>query len=84
MARKHGKDAMTSSMMVLDTGSSASVFHNQDLLERIGATSKTLRLMTNGGEMRDEKMKTRHDLRAWCDPDSIANIISFTEVVKNI
>ena len=49
MARKHGKDAMTSSMMVLDTGSSASVFHNQDLLERIGATSKTLRLMTNGG-----------------------------------
>ena len=62
MSKKREKDFMTPSMVNLETGSSASVFHNQDLLERIGDASKPLRLMTNGGEMRAKKIVIYHDL----------------------
>ena len=56
MSKKHKKDVVTPSMVTLDAGLPASVFCNQDLLERIGDASKTLCLMTNVGEMRDKKM----------------------------
>ena len=83
MSKKHKNDVVTPSMVVLDTGSSASAFYNQDLLKRIGETPKTLRLVTNGGEMRAKKMGMHHDLRALFNPESIANILSFSEVAKN-
>ena len=83
MSKKYKNDIVTPSMVVLDTGSSASAFYNQDLLKRIGETPKILRLVTNGGEMRDKKMGMHHDLRAWFNIESIANILSFLEVAKN-
>ena len=49
MSKKHKKDVVTPSMVTLDAGLPASVFCNQDLLERIGDASKNLCLMTNGG-----------------------------------
>ena len=83
MSKKHKNDVVTPSMVVLGAGSSASAFYNQDLLKRIVETPKTLRLVTNGGETRAKKMGMRHELRAWFNPESIANILSFSEVAKN-
>ena len=49
--------------IVLDTGSSASVFHNSDLLKKIGKTTKPLRLITNGSELKANRMGIFRDLR---------------------
>ena len=77
MSKKHKKDVATPSMVVLDAGSSASMFYNQDLLKRIGENSKTLLLVTNGGEMWAKKMGMHYDLRVWFNPEYIASILSF-------
>ena len=39
--------------------------------------------MTNGGETRSKKTRMHHDLREWFNPESISNVLSFSEVAKN-
>ena len=68
--------------IILDTGSSASVFHNSDLLKKIWKTTKPLRLITNRGELKANWMGMFHDLRVWHSTKSIANILSFSSVAS--
>ena len=56
MSKKYKKDAISSWVILIDAGSSASAFCNRCLLEIIGETSKTLHLVANGGELRANKM----------------------------
>ena len=68
--------------IVLDTGSSISIFYNPDLLKQMGTTSKPLHLITNGGELRANRMEMYHDLQLWFNSDLITNILSFSSVAE--
>ena len=68
--------------IILDTGLSASVFNNPKLLEKIGATSRPLRLITNRGELKANRMGMYQDMKIWFNLKLIANILSFSSVAE--
>ena len=76
-ATEHMKD-----WIILDNGSTMSLFANPDLVEKIRESKNTLELHTNTGCKRN---KTEADVpgfgTVWFDPDAIANIFGFADLV---
>ena len=77
-ARKYGKEAI-----LLDTGSTCSVFNNRKMLLNVRRTSQTLRAYTNGGHQ-DSNMKGEVPglIEVWFNPNSMINILSWSDVRK--
>ena len=44
--------------IIIDTGSSASIFKNEELVEDVSLTRRALRLITNGRGIRDRMTRT--------------------------
>ena len=76
-ATEHMKD-----WIILDNGSTMSLFANPDLVEKIRESKNTLELHTNTG---CKSNKTEADVpgfgTVWFDPDAIANIFGFADLV---
>ena len=68
--------------IVLDIDSSVSIFSNEDLLKDVGYTSQRLKLETNGGETRANKMGILHDLRVSLNAGNIANMLILSHVAS--
>ena len=73
----------SSSDILLDSGSSCSVFNNDEILENIIDSDTTLRCYTNGGHQDSHKKEYfRGFFYIWYNPMSMLNILSFSEVRK--
>ena len=76
-ATEHMKD-----WIILDNGSTMSLFANPDLVEKIRESKNTLELHTNTGCKRN---KMEADMpgfgTVWFNPDAIANIFGFADLV---
>lgn len=67
--------------ILLDTGSNCSVFNNRNYLHHIRPSRKKLRAYTNGGHQDSTHVGTLPGfLSVWYNPDSMLNILSFSEV----
>ena len=68
-------------VILLDNGSSTSIFANPRMVQDIKEVEVPLQLMTNGGELITTKKATVNGFgEVWFDEDSIANIFSFAEL----
>jgi len=68
-------------IILLDNGSSTSIFANPRMVTGIKTTATPLQLMTNGGELiTDQKATVPGFGEVWYDSQSIANIFSFAEL----
>ena len=68
-------------LILLDNGSSTSIFANPRMVTGIKTTATPLQLMTNGGELiTDQKASVPGFGEVWYDSQSIANIFSFAEL----
>ena len=76
-------EELTTHEIVLDTGSSASMIANPDLLTGIKRVTKSLKLLTNGGNIKSNTMGEFKNIGAWFNPGSIANILSLSHVSSN-
>ena len=72
------EEEFTKCCLVLDTGSSASMFSNECLLTNFGCTSRHLKKHTNGGEARANKIDVLCYLRMSMSAESIANMLSLS------
>ena len=67
--------------ILLDNGSSTSIFANPRMVKDITTTDTPLQLITNGGEVTtDQKATVPGFGEVWYDTQSIANIFSFAEL----
>jgi hypothetical protein len=67
--------------MLLDSQSACSVFKDSKLLTNIRRSPRTLRVCTNGGTQTSTKIGAVTNFGdVWCNPDSLANILSMAEV----
>jgi hypothetical protein len=67
--------------ILLDNGSSTSIFANPRMVQSIKTVDQPLQLMTNGGELvTDQKATVPGFGEVWYDEASIANIFSFAEL----
>ena len=70
-------------VIMLDNGSTTSLFANKQFVQDIKEVDKPLELLTNGGEINpDHKATVKGFGEVWHDPNSIANIFSFAELKK--
>ncbi len=69
--------------VLLDTGSTCSMFKNPHLLTNIRTSKDVLRAVTNGGHQ-DSNMKGSFDgfFEVWFNPSSILNILSLSQVTE--
>ena len=70
------EEEFTKCHLVLVTGSSASMFSNEDTLTNVDSALRFLKLDANGGEIRTNKIGTFCDLRAWLSAEPIANTLT--------
>ena len=69
--------------ILLDTGSTCSVFHNKKLVTDIRPSNKTLRAYTNGGHQDSKQIATLPGFfDVWYNPASMVNILSYADVRK--
>ena len=68
--------------IVLDTGSSDSIFKTKSLLRNVIKTQEKLRLITNAGSIVSRAKGNFEDLSVWYNSDSIANILGLSHVAK--
>jgi len=68
--------------IVLDTGSSASIFKTRSLLEDVHRVDDTLRLITNAGSIVSRAKGRFKDLSVWFNSSSIANIIGLSHIAE--
>ena len=74
------KEDLIMHTIVLDTGSSASIFANPDFLVRIGRLLKALKLFTNGGGIKSNMIGLHEELKMWFNPESISKLLSLSRV----
>ncbi len=68
--------------IILDTGSTMTLFANPNLVEDIKTTNKTLLLATNAGMKENNKQANVPGFGGvWYDPNAIVNIFGFAEMV---
>ena len=68
--------------IVIDTGSSASMFCNRELLSNIKTTKKTLKLVTNGGCVQSNSTRMFKRMKISHNSLSLTNILSLSHVAK--
>ena len=69
--------------ILLDSQSTISVFNNASMLSNIRPSNHTLRALTNGGFQDSTQVGDFSNLgEVWYNPDSIANILSLSDVRK--
>ena len=69
--------------ILLDTGSNCSIFNNKSLLTDVRPSLVKLRAYTNGGHQDSSQVGRYADtFDVWFNPNSMVNILSFTEVCK--
>ena len=56
MVPEHTTNSLCTNSVIMDTGSSSSIFRDEQLLENFTRTKKTLKLLTNGGEIKSNMM----------------------------
>ena len=69
-------------LIIIDTGSSASIFKNEKLLKDITCTKRTLKFITNSGSIRSRMIETFKGIKVWVNKLPILNILSLSEVAK--
>jgi hypothetical protein len=71
------------SWILLDSQSSISVFNNPQMLSNIRASPQEICVLTNGGKQTSNQVGDITNLGTiWYNPDSIANILSLSDVRK--
>jgi hypothetical protein len=76
-------DIIPSTWVLLDSQSTVSVFKNHKLLTDIRTSTSKLRVHTNGGvQISSQKGTVKNFGDVWCNPDSLANILSMAAVRK--
>ena len=82
----HKKKDISSKMkddIILDNGSTLSLFANPELVEGIRKSKSTLEMATNAGtRLTNQEAKVPGFGTIWYDEGAIANIFSFTELVE--
>jgi len=78
-----GRTQVDKDSILLDTGSNCSVFNNAEFLTNIRKSERTLRAFTNGGSQDSTHIgHLNHFFDVWFNPNSMMNILSFSEVGK--
>ena len=82
-AAREGEQHIDKNSILLDTGSNCSVFNNKKYLINIRKSANKLRAFTNGGHQDSDMVGgLPHFFDVWYNPDSLMNILSFSEVAK--
>ena len=69
--------------ILLDTGSTFSVFKNHQMLLNIRNSERTLKAFTNGGRQDSNRVGDLPGFfQVWYSPDSMVNILAFCDVAK--
>ena len=69
--------------LFLDTGSSLTLFKDQELVANIRTAKSHMAMTTNAGQSRITQEGYAPGIgKVWYDPNAVANIISFAELVK--
>ena len=78
----HEPKDLTKHCLVLEVDSSANIFRNEDLLRGAGRASRHLKLESNSGEIRSNKMGMICDLRIWLRDGPIVITLSLSRAVS--
>jgi len=82
-AAREGEQHIDRNSILLDTGSNCSVFNNKEYLINIRKSTNKLRAFTNGGHQDSDMIGCLpHFFDVWYNPESLMNILSFSEVAN--
>ena len=82
LGSKAESEGTTGHCVVIDSGSSASIFSKKDLLTDVLPTSKELTLLTNAGNLKSNMMGKHGELMVWHNSSSVANVLGLSHVAK--